>query len=301
MNENIKKDIDNIVWWIPFKSVRDKIRNIYYDINSRINSLDNTMNSRIGALDNAIWNHICTNKSTYILNNMNLSVEEKKLFLEMQLSKHFGYQLNLDNPKTMSEKIHWTILYYKNPLITVCCDKYLFPKYIESKLGKGYTIHQLGAWDDPKDIDFSKLPNQFVLKSNIGSGSLEIMIVKDKSKLNEFDTKNKLYEWIQPWSGRLNRVLFEEHLKNMKRKIIAEEYIKEIEEEETEYCYYSSFSNILFIYVAHDRTFHINNRCIYYDENWNKINLNKVGFDNIESIKKPKRFEEMKTIAKELS
>ncbi|MEI0485135.1 ATP-grasp fold amidoligase family protein [Brachyspira intermedia] len=117
-------------------------------------------------------------------------------------------------------------LYYKNPLISVCCDKYLFPKYIEEKLGKGYTVKMLDAWDDPKDIDFSKLPNQFVLKSNIGSGSLEIMIVKDKYKLNEFDTKNKLYEWIQFWSGRLNRVLFEEHLKNMKRKIIAEEYIK---------------------------------------------------------------------------
>ncbi|MEI0548725.1 hypothetical protein R4K89_00250 [Brachyspira intermedia] len=110
MNENIKKDIDNIVWCIPFKSVRDKIRNIYYGINNRINSLDNTINGRIGALDNAIWNHIYINKNTYILNNMNFTIEEKKLFLEMQLSKHFGYRFNLDNPKTMSEKIHWTIL-----------------------------------------------------------------------------------------------------------------------------------------------------------------------------------------------
>ena len=32
MNKSQKSDIDAIVWWIPIKSVRDAIRNIYIEI-----------------------------------------------------------------------------------------------------------------------------------------------------------------------------------------------------------------------------------------------------------------------------
>lgn len=35
MNKSQKSDIDAIVCWIPIKSIRDAIRNIYYDIMSK--------------------------------------------------------------------------------------------------------------------------------------------------------------------------------------------------------------------------------------------------------------------------
>ena len=34
-----KSDIDAIVWWIPFRSLRNAIRNIYYEYFNRINEI----------------------------------------------------------------------------------------------------------------------------------------------------------------------------------------------------------------------------------------------------------------------
>ena len=40
-----KSDIDAIVWWIPFRSLRNAIRNIYYEYFNRINEIaDNNSN-----------------------------------------------------------------------------------------------------------------------------------------------------------------------------------------------------------------------------------------------------------------
>lgn len=55
-------------------------------------------------------------------------------------------------------------------------------------------IPLLGVWDSPDEINFDKLPEQFVLKVNWGSG--QNIIVKDKSKLNKKETKRKLKEWM---------------------------------------------------------------------------------------------------------
>lgn len=55
-------------------------------------------------------------------------------------------------------------------------------------------IPLLGVWDSPDEINFDKLPEQFVLKVNWGSE--QNIIVKDKSKLNKKETKRKLKEWM---------------------------------------------------------------------------------------------------------
>ena len=46
----------------------------------------------------------------------------------------------------------------------------------------------LGVWDHYEDIDFSALPNQFVLKCTHDSGSVKI--VKDKSLINHKEYNN---------------------------------------------------------------------------------------------------------------
>ena len=47
--------------------------------------------------------------------------------------KAFRKELNLKNPQTLNEKCMWLKLntYYKHPLITECCDKYLVRNYVE--------------------------------------------------------------------------------------------------------------------------------------------------------------------------
>ena len=51
-----------------------------------------------------------------------------------------------------------------------------------------------GKWDIIDDIDFLKLPRQFVLKANNGCGT--VMIVRNKEDLNIKETKKKLKRWL---------------------------------------------------------------------------------------------------------
>ena len=65
----------------------------------------------------------------------------------------------------------------------ICSDKYLVRSWVRKKIGDEYLIPLINVWERAKDIDFDKLPEQFVLKTNCGSG--DIIIVKDKSSLSK--------------------------------------------------------------------------------------------------------------------
>lgn len=69
-------------------------------------------------------------------------------------------------------------------------DKYAAKQYVASKIGDDYIIPTLGVWTKFDDIDFDKLPNQFVLKCTHDSGGL--VICKDKSTLDINAAKRKI-------------------------------------------------------------------------------------------------------------
>lgn len=76
-----------------------------------------------------------------------LLTEEKKVeILKAHFKKRVGYQLNLENPQSFNEKIMWSKLYYQNPLITKCCDKYAVKDYVTQVLGAEYTIPMIVSY-----------------------------------------------------------------------------------------------------------------------------------------------------------
>ena len=150
----------------------------------------------------------------------NIRFREEKI--KKQFKEALGYELNLENPKTYNEKLQWLKLYYHNPLMTKCADKYLAREYIKEKIGEEYLVPLIGVWDKVEDIDFNSLPKQFVLKVNWGSG--QNIIVKDKSKLNIEETKNKLNGWLKPFSNHYY-YSYEWQYKDIEPKIICEKNI----------------------------------------------------------------------------
>ena len=44
---------------------------------------------------------------------------------KMRFYKELGYELNLESPKSINEKIVWKKIYDRNPLLPVTADKYL--------------------------------------------------------------------------------------------------------------------------------------------------------------------------------
>ncbi len=65
------------------------------------------------------------------------SVKEKlsSMFLEST-----GYAPSIDYPVTFNEKIQWYKLYYRDPLMTKCNDKYNVREYIKEKVGEEYLV-----------------------------------------------------------------------------------------------------------------------------------------------------------------
>ena len=144
-----------------------------------------------------------------------------------------GEKLNLNNPKTFNEKIQWLKLYDSTPLKTRLADKYLVRDWVKEKIGEEHLVPLLGVWDSFDEIDFDKLPDQFVLKANHGSGWN--IIVKDKSIFDKEEAKGKFDQWMH--TNYAFVAGFELHYMSVPPKIMAEEYIEDLSTEYQYWCF----------------------------------------------------------------
>ncbi len=101
-----------------------------------------------------------------------------------------GKKLNLSNPKTFNEKLQWLKIHDRKPTYSAMVDKYEAKEYVKNIIGEEYIIPTIGVWDKFGDIDFDKLPNQFVLKCTHDSGGL--VICRDKENFDLSSGKSKL-------------------------------------------------------------------------------------------------------------
>lgn len=114
------------------------------------------------------------------------------IFLRCRYRLLMHKKLHLDNPKTFTEKIQWLKLHDRKSIYTKMADKYEVKDYVAQRIGEQYVIPTLGVWNKFDDIDFTQLPDQFVLKSTNGGGGTGVVICKDKSKLDKKAAKRQL-------------------------------------------------------------------------------------------------------------
>jgi len=111
---------------------------------------------------------------------------------------------HVEEPRTMTEKIHWLKLYDSTPVKGRLADKYLVRQWVAGKVGERYLVPLLGVWDSPDEIDFESLPDSFVLKATHGSGWN--ILVPDKSALNVARARQRLREWLGLRAGDEGRL-----------------------------------------------------------------------------------------------
>ena len=212
------------------------------------------------------------------------NIKFREDIIKKQFKEALGYELNLENPKSFNEKIQWLKLYYHNPLMTKCADKYLAREYIKEKIGEEYLIPLICVWDKVEDIDFNSLPKQFVLKVNWGSG--QNIIVKDKSKLNIDETKNKLNGWLKPFSNHYY-YSYEWQYKDIEPKIICEKYIEQMDGDLFDYKLTCFNGRVIYIELHINSSMQNHKRC-FYSLDWIKQDFTQQAFDTYEQeIPKP--------------
>ena len=149
--------------------------------------------------------------------------------------RHMGYRFDIRQPVLFTEKLQWYKVFYKRDDFANITDKFLFKQYVKERIGDGFTIPCFGCWSNVKDLakDWDSLPNEFVLKANLQSNSLNIKIIHDKSKIDFKTIKDELKSWLNIRNTQLNS--WDWHFYNGTPKILAEKYMSNFEDQLFDY------------------------------------------------------------------
>ncbi|GEK57701.1 ATP-grasp fold amidoligase family protein [Marinococcus halophilus] len=220
-----------------------------------------------------------------------------RLMIHLQYFIKMGKKLNLKSPKRFNEKIQWYKLYYRDPLMTKCADKYSVREYVSAKGYDSILIPLYGLYSRGEEINFQSLPKKFVLKTT--NGSHTNIICKDKEKLDKNKTIMTLNQWVKKRTAKLGR---EWAYYNIEPKIICEMLLEDNDNEfeginDYKFVCINGKAEIVWIdidrYEDHKRNF--------YDLEWKYLNI-KSDVQNYNGvIKKPNKLQEMKEIAEDLA
>ncbi|WP_369427433.1 ATP-grasp fold amidoligase family protein [Providencia sp. PROV236] len=159
-------------------------------------------------------------KVEYLLKKLRTLVISDKLYLTNKFRKKLGYIPNIEVPKSFNEKVNHRMIYDKNPLYTQLADKLTAREYVTRKIGEQYLVPILAAYNNVNEINIDKLPERFVLKCNHDSGSSIICTNK-----TTFDLQKAKHKLSRHMTRNLYYITRERHYKDIKAKIICEEYI----------------------------------------------------------------------------
>lgn len=221
-----------------------------------------------------------------------------KIMLKIQYRIKTGRKLNLKNPERYTEKLQWYKLNYKNPKMHRCVDKYAVREFIKEKGLENILVKLYARVDNIVQLDFDKLPNNFVIKTTNGGGGLNVIVCPNKEKIDQKEVREKLTckkiksrtggrEWA--YYGLGPGIIVEELLVN-------EENPKAGVNDYKIFCYAGKAKYIVVDidrYIGHKRNF--------YDREWNNLNISSDCPPCDRDIPKPKNFEEMLMIAEKLS
>lgn len=226
-----------------------------------------------------------------------------KWMIKLQYHIKTGRKLNLSNPQRYSEKMQWYKLNYKDPQMVQCTDKYEVRKYIREK-GYEYLLNECyGVYESFNEIQFDKLPNQFVLKDTLGSGGVSVIVVKDKKNVNFNDLRKQVERWISTKCEKLDDGREWAYHAGKNHRIIVEKYIESMEGGGlTDYKFFCFNGEIACIYVINNRVLGQHGQLAIMDKDFNRLPVQSKTQETMKNNpKKPQNFEAMIEIAKKLS
>lgn len=250
-------------------------------------------------------NYLLSNRTQFcdsIVNNFFGFLPDKQ-YLSLRYRILMGKWINWRKPKLYQEKLQWLKVYNRQKRYTEMVDKITAKDYAARIIGEKYIIPTLGVWDNFDEIDFEKLPNQFVLKTNNGGGSMGVVVCTNKSVLDKKSAKKQLELSLK---GSIYKCYREWPYKDVKPKIFAEAFMEDDGEFNkgglADYkftCFNGKADNVM---VCCERQTG-ETKFYFFDQAWNLLPLNKRGKETNPNFKLPKPdcMDEMFEIAGKLS
>ena len=213
------------------------------------------------------------------------------------LEKYFrvhGKHLNVTNPRTFTEKLFCRMISWNrghNPIFTQLADKYTARAYVSKKVGEQHLVKLLWHGTDPRAIPFDTLPAEYVIKTNHGSRSNIVV----KGNPDRIDVISQLSDWLKSnyyWSDR------EYQYYHIKPRVMIEEYLRNQDGSGPLDYKFWCFKGTPEVIHVDNPTHDINP---FYDTQWNQLDLHYRVHASRPAIAKPNNFEQMISIASELS
>jgi len=205
-----------------------------------------------------------------------------------------GYSLNLDNPRSLSEKVQWINLNCNLGPLAPLVDKYDVRDFVLKRVGEKYLVPLIGIYDHFDQIDFHSLPKAFVMKATHGSGWN--IIVKNKYQINWNAARIQMNKWLK--SNYYNTTL-ETVYRDLKGRIIIEELIQDSSGDLKDFKFYCCNGVTIGAHIDFER--YENHQFRVYDAQWNEFIKENLNGKPPPLIPKPDKYEDLLDVCHRLS
>lgn len=233
------------------------------------------------------------------LDHRNIIHMPDKQYLKMYYEDCFGYQFDIDHPKTFNEKIQWMKLYYRKPEIPKLVDKATAKDEVAKIIGDQYIIPTIGVYNNFDDIDFDQLPNQFVIKCTHDCAS--VIICRNKANFDIEAARKKINKALKV--KYYSRNAREWAYSQIPPRIIIEKFMKDKNSDDiTDYKFFCFNGEPKIMYISIGLENHSTASISFADMDYKLLNIERADYKALKKLPpKPKSFNKMKELAKKLS
>lgn len=222
------------------------------------------------------------------------------IMLPVQYRMKLGRKLHLKTPERFTEKLQLYKMYYRNPIMHQCVDKYLVRQYVENKGLKDILVPLVAHYSSIDEVQWNKLPSQFAMKTTHGGGGLNVLVCNDKTKIDFDEVKKKLSFENKPVAA--NTLGREWAYYGLMPGLVVEELLINHDNPDAGMNDYKIFCyNGKPKYIVVDVDRYIGHKRNFYDEKWKNLHIISDCPDANREVSKPIGFERMMGIASKLS
>lgn len=208
----------------------------------------------------------------------------------------FGEKLNWVNPQNYTAKGRWIQFNTDTSMWSMLADKYNVRQHLENLGLSSYLVKCYGSWTGVDEIDFTKLPQSFVIKTNHGSG--EVVVVKDKSRINIDEIKDVINHYLHTPYGVMSA---EPHYLKIKPMVLVEQLLENTSSQSSsmiDYKIFCVYGKPIIIDVCYDR----DSQAHHLSETWYTPDWRNLGsflpYNQMKDIQRPNSLLKMYDICK---
>ena len=249
------------------------------------------------------YKKIISNQDTRLKILKAMRIIPDKWMLQIEYRIKTGKRLNLKQPQRYTEKIQWYKLYYHDPMMKECADKYSVRAYL-SERGYGDILNPIyAAYDDASEIDFESLPDSFAMKCSVGGGLN--YFVQDKHNENLEELRQLANRWLTTEYDLYGYIYGREWCyKDRKPKVLFERLLPRNQNNDIpDYKFFCFEGKVFCLYTMIEYTDnHENGKLGFFDRNFNLLPYHRLDFAPINAqIPAPACFNKMVSIAEDLA